>query len=500
MSLLIKALASAEKDKQLEKSKPQTGTYVADDALSLEPPLTVSQIDELAKFAAETSAPEYEKDFDFVLSANDFTDDDISLETEAGLSLPTLSASHYVSPPKLDIDKPVAKGATNQGEGQAVDVKQKAAAKVFVANQSAKAPTSKSALILLGVVGALMIWLGLQGYAYIQAPIVPQVVVAKAAPQAPAQVATQPESLVTAAVQPPVLPVPASDEPVSDHHEKSIQLESDQASNSHELGSSSAAFKNAGVKNDDSHERVATHHEGLVRGSVVKYEKPEATHTRKQFNNSDASMSIKDASQQHEQIRLVSKLSSVGVDPTLLSAYQAFTRGEDASAQQQYRQVLQHDVRNVDALLGMAAIAQRQGRDADATGWYQKVLEIEPRNMIAQSAVVSSHAGGDTIGAESRIKSMLAQQPDAANLHEALGNMYAEQNQWASAQEAYFNATRYAPNNADYVFNLAISLDQLGKFSLALNQYQRALALLNKSGATSPDRASLEARIHALQK
>jgi len=73
-------------------------------------------------------------------------------------------------------------------------------------------------------------------------------------------------------------------------------------------------------------------------------------------------------------VKLISKAPSSGVDPTLMAAYQAFTRGEDVAAQQQYRQVLQRDVHNVDALLGMAAIAQRQGRNADAAGWYQKSI------------------------------------------------------------------------------------------------------------------------------
>jgi uncharacterized protein HemY len=187
------------------------------------------------------------------------------------------------------------------------------------------------------------------------------------------------------------------------------------------------------------------------------------------------------------------------VDPTLLSAYQAFNRGEDALAQQQYRQVLQRDVRNVDALLGMAAIAQRQGRDADAFGWYQKVLEVEPKNTVAQSALINAQASTDGTATESRIKSMLAQQPEAAHLHEALGNLYAGQNQWPAAQEAYFNASRYAPNNADYAFNLAISLEHLGKSGLALVQYQRTLDLVNKSGAASPDKTQLETRIRTLQ-
>jgi tetratricopeptide (TPR) repeat protein len=202
-------------------------------------------------------------------------------------------------------------------------------------------------------------------------------------------------------------------------------------------------------------------------------------------------------------LKLISKAASTGVDPTLMAAYQAYNRGDDVAAQQQYRQVLQRDVRNVDALLGMAAIAQRQGRDADAAGWYQKVLEIEPKNTIALSRIMSVNsspqADTDAIGAESRIKNMLAQHPDAASLHATLGNLYIEQGQWSSAQEAYFNASRLAPNNADYAFNLAISLDQMGKSNLALKQYERALDALNKSGGTSPDRATLEARIRELQ-
>jgi cytochrome c-type biogenesis protein CcmH/NrfG len=168
-------------------------------------------------------------------------------------------------------------------------------------------------------------------------------------------------------------------------------------------------------------------------------------------------------------------------------------------AQQQYRQLLQNDVRNVDALLGMAAIAQRQGRDADAIGWYQALQEIEPRNVNAQMALLSLQANTDAVATGSRIKSLLVQQPEDASLHEALGNVYAAQNQWTDAQQAYFNASRFAPDNADYAFNLAISLDQLGKSKLALQQYQRSLDLINSSGGSSPERTQLEARIHKLQ-
>ena len=186
-----------------------------------------------------------------------------------------------------------------------------------------------------------------------------------------------------------------------------------------------------------------------------------------------------------------------GVNPTLMSAYEAYTEGKDSQAQKLYKQVLQLDVHSVDALLGMGAIAQRQGRAADANGWYGKVLEVEPRNNIAQAALIDNQPQGNAQNNESHIKSMLAKQPDDANLHAALGNLYAEQNQWPTAQQAYFDAYRLHAS-ADNAFNLAVSLDQMGKSKLALPYYQRALTLA-QTGSNGIDKAALEARIAAIQ-
>ena len=195
------------------------------------------------------------------------------------------------------------------------------------------------------------------------------------------------------------------------------------------------------------------------------------------------------------------KSEAAGVNPVLMSAYEAYNAGDDASAQKLYKQVLQRDVRNADALLGLGAIASRQGRDADANGWFGKVLELDPRNSMAQAALLDSNlqsnqAQGNEANNESRIKNMLAKQPDDANLHAALGNLYAEQNQWPAAQQAYFDA--YSLNgSADNAFNLAVSLDQMGKPKLALPYYQRALE--QASSTSSIDKAALEARIAAIQ-
>lgn len=187
------------------------------------------------------------------------------------------------------------------------------------------------------------------------------------------------------------------------------------------------------------------------------------------------------------------------INPNLTRAYAAFNAGDDAAAQAAYRQVLQTDIRNTDALLGMAAIAMRQGRNNDAMGWYGKVLEVDPRNSFAQAAMASLVGQVDPVSSESRIKNMIALQPNAAHLHAALGNLYAEQNQWPQAQQAYFEAHRLDANNAEYAFNLAVSLDQLGKPALALQYYRQTLSLLGGGSATNINRAALESRIAQLQ-
>lgn len=195
-------------------------------------------------------------------------------------------------------------------------------------------------------------------------------------------------------------------------------------------------------------------------------------------------------------IRVTKSTPQPSVNPVLMSAYEAYNAGKDTEAQQLYKQVLKRDIRNIDALLGLGAIAARQGRSADATAWYSKVLEVDPRNNIAQAALLDNQSQGNELTNETSLKNMLAKQPDDANLYVALGNLYAEQNQWPAAQQAYFDA--YSLNKtADNAYNLAVSLDQMGKSKLALPYYQRALAQANH--ASNIDKAALAARIAAIQ-
>ncbi len=186
------------------------------------------------------------------------------------------------------------------------------------------------------------------------------------------------------------------------------------------------------------------------------------------------------------------------VSDDVMAGYQAYMAGDDVAAGQSYRKAVQQDARNVDAWLGLGAVAARQGRSDEAAAHYMRALELEPRNMAAQTGLIGLVGQTDPAASESRLKNLLAQQPEAAFLHAALGNLYADQGQWPSAQQAYFQAYRLEAGNAEYAFNLAVSLDQMGKTNLALTHYQRALELLPKQGG-GLDRSQLEARIAQLQ-
>jgi Flp pilus assembly protein TadD len=174
------------------------------------------------------------------------------------------------------------------------------------------------------------------------------------------------------------------------------------------------------------------------------------------------------------------KMDFSSVDPALLAAYQAYQAGDFSLAEQQYQAVLRKDAQskntpNRDALLGLAAVAQQRSQDSLAAQYYAQVLQQDPRDPLAVAGMLALRGAVD--GTDSRVKNLLAQHPDSAALHFALGNQYADQSRWSEAQQSYFNAYSLAPDNAQFAFNLAISLDHLGQRKLATQHYQRALQL-----------------------
>jgi Flp pilus assembly protein TadD len=189
----------------------------------------------------------------------------------------------------------------------------------------------------------------------------------------------------------------------------------------------------------------------------------------------------------------------VQTNEVLENAYAALQRGDLARAREGYSVVLSREQNNRDALLGLAAIDVRN-RDFDTAELrYLKLLELDPRDTHAHAGLIALQGNVDAVQSESRVKNLIASQPDATHLYFTLGNQYAAQSRWIEAQDAYFKAHSAEPENADYAYNLAVSLDQLRQRQLALEYYKRALALTGTKPAAF-DRAQVETRIRDLSR
>jgi Tfp pilus assembly protein PilF len=206
------------------------------------------------------------------------------------------------------------------------------------------------------------------------------------------------------------------------------------------------------------------------------------------------------AAPRQERAPVAVRRAAPGIDPLVSSGYQYYNAGDLAAARSSYERALSADPTNRDATLGLAAVEMRTQNLAAADALYQKLLRTDPRDPHAQAGMLAlRNQSIDPVAAESRVKSLLANDPESGVLHFTLANQYAQQGRWAEAQQSYFKAYSSEPDNADFAYNLAVSLDQLRQPKLALDYYRRALGLFEKRGGAF-DRVAVQTRIQELSR
>lgn len=184
----------------------------------------------------------------------------------------------------------------------------------------------------------------------------------------------------------------------------------------------------------------------------------------------------------------------------LVAAYQAWQLGQVAQAEQLYRQVLEKQPQQRDALLGMLAVSQSNGSDQSIVlGYALQLRRLYPKDqeVLFATGRILEDAPNDQVS-ETELKLAQRSSENVAEASYRLGLFYVEQQRWAEAQSAFFEAVRKKPYQVDYRLNLAISYDQLGKHRLALEHYQVALSQAN-SGLTKIDQTMIHERVSYLQ-
>ena len=224
-----------------------------------------------------------------------------------------------------------------------------------------------------------------------------------------------------------------------------------------------------------------------VNEAAVKTETPEDVVKNEEvaIQNSPAANKPAQAamSANPEMLKISKRTAPLKQNAMISEAFKAYQAGQFESAERLYQNALQDYPENRDIHLGLAAIAINKGHSESAYGHYIKLLDMNPDDAFALSSLIALSKNSDPVKDESVIKTLLHKEGKVPYLYFALGNIYANQNRWAEAQQAFFDAHRLDSTNPDYVLNLAISLDKIGQYASALDFYNVAIELAEKSAA-----------------
>lgn len=187
-----------------------------------------------------------------------------------------------------------------------------------------------------------------------------------------------------------------------------------------------------------------------------------------------------------------------GFSALIGQAFHAYSTGNMALAGTLYRRAVQLEPYNRDANLGVAAVATDAGEFAEATQRYRHLLSLNPGDEVAFSGMLNlvAASGDRTIENEMIVHTTQYQQMPV--LHAALGNYFSRQSRWSEASDSYATAAALAPDTADYLYNFAVSLDQLGNTVAAIENYERAMAV-SATGHHSFDSITVSNRLQSLK-
>ena len=184
-----------------------------------------------------------------------------------------------------------------------------------------------------------------------------------------------------------------------------------------------------------------------------------------------------------QPFQLTSKRSVSAKNRLLKEAFEAYQRGDNNAALEKYNRVLTDDPQNRNALLARAAINVQSDDNVKAIKDYQTLLIANPKDSFAMSSLISV-ASISPSKSESQLKKMMRDEPLSPHLNFVLANIYGTQNRWQEAQNHYFKALENNPDDPNYAYNLAVSLEHIAKPKVAIVYYQLALANFNNGKAT----------------
>ncbi|MGB4811838.1 MAG: tetratricopeptide repeat protein [Methylophilaceae bacterium] len=150
-----------------------------------------------------------------------------------------------------------------------------------------------------------------------------------------------------------------------------------------------------------------------------------------------------------------------------------------------YQQALLRNPKDLEAQLQCGNLSIELGRFEEAAGYFRRLERALKNNADIRNALCyavqafgnASHASGQYVTAEACFKELLEYQPSNADYLYNLANALRELGKPKEAALYYQKAIRFSPNDADIYNNLGNVQRELGALDLAIASYEKALAL-----------------------
>ncbi|MFZ5833901.1 MAG: tetratricopeptide repeat protein [Pseudomonadota bacterium] len=142
-----------------------------------------------------------------------------------------------------------------------------------------------------------------------------------------------------------------------------------------------------------------------------------------------------------------------------------------------YNQLLRNNPRDRIALLGRAASLQKLGRTLMAVSAYEDVLAAFPGDEWALVNLLGLVSQQEPARALAQLERLQRLNPKTALLPAQIGMIQMAQGNFEMAARSLEKATLLDPDNAKYVFNLAVLFDKWGQPQAALRYYRRCLEM-----------------------
>lgn len=178
----------------------------------------------------------------------------------------------------------------------------------------------------------------------------------------------------------------------------------------------------------------------------------------------------------------------------LKTAYQYFQDKNYEAAGKYYQLALDENPGSASALNGMGSIALEAGDKSLAENYFYTALKSDPNSAYAKAALLNLGRDRGSARQEELLVNAVRKNPGDAVAAHVLGQFYAAREEWSKAQGFLFSAFSIDSANADYAFNLAVSLDHLGKVAAAREYYVMALHLAAANPANF-SKAAVEQRL-----